>query len=188
MHQRKLIRKRMVSMLKDGIPIEGTDPVQYMKLDVGGRVYAQRPEPVFETEYPMGLVYFASETVREVSAARDIIRRTVDVNVDLVETLRTGIEDELDRLAWQTEIILLSDHTMSLDFVNWIELSTVIPYQDNVDGEHPRGVTRLTFAVDYWTEAYMPGTLNEFLSFGKEITAQVGDGATVEIDQTIRSE
>jgi len=188
MHKRRYIRDRVVKLLKTGIPILGTDPLQYMKLDVGGRVYAQRPEPLFDTEYPIALVYFASETIRDISSARDKMDRTVDMNVDLVQMMREGIDDELDRLAWQSEIILLADHTLGLDEVNWIELRTVIPYQDNVDGEHPRGITRLTFAVDYWTEMYMPGTLNEFLSFGKEITAQIGDGATAEIDQTIRSQ
>lgn len=187
MHQRKHIRTRIVELLTTGLPVLGTDPQQYMALDVGGRVYDSRPEPIFETEYPCALVYFVSETIREISAARDIIYRQMDVNVDLVHMLREHIDDELDRLAWQSEIILLADHTLGLDFVNWIELRTVLPYHPDVDGEQRRGVTRLSYAVDYWTEVHMPGTLNEFLEFGKEIVAQIGDGATSEIDQTIRS-
>lgn len=186
MHQRRQIRERVIELLRDGIPVLGSDPAQTMKLDVGGRIYASRPEPVFDTEYPMSLVYFASESIREVSKARDTIFRQVEINVDLVHTLREKLDDALDRLAWQAEIILLADHTLGIDWVNWCELTSVTPYQQNVDGEQSRGVTRNTYTVDYWTEAHMPGTLDEFLSFGKSIVAQVGDGAESEIDQTIR--
>lgn len=186
MHERKFIRDRAVDLLKTGIPVIGSDPQEYMALDVAGRVFPNRPEAVFESEIPCALVYFVGEAVREVSAARDVIYRQLEINVDLAHELRAGIDDELDRLAWQTEIIMLADATMGLDYVNWIELRNTLPYQPNTDGEQRRGITRLTFAVDYWTEVYVPGTLGAFLSFGKEVVAQIGDGAVSEIDQTIR--
>lgn len=186
MHYRRTIRERVVDLLKTGLPVLGTDPQQYMALDVDQRVYASRPDPIFDSEYPLALVYFASEVIREISSARDVIFRLMELNVDLVHMVRADIDDELDRLAWQSEVILLADHTMALDQVNWIELRNVLPYQQDVDGEQRRAVTRLTFAIDYWTEMHMPGTLNEFLSFGKDIIAQIGDGAESEIDQTIR--
>jgi hypothetical protein len=186
MHYRKTIRDRVVDLLKTGLPVLGTDPQQYMALDVNQRVFPSRPDPIFDSEYPLALVYFQSENVREMTTARDVIYRVLELNVDLVHMVRDDIDDELDRLAWQTEVILLADHTMALDQVNWIELRTSLPYQQDVDGEQRRAVTRLTFAVDFWTEMHMPGTLNEFLSFGKDIIAQIGDGAESEIDQTIR--
>jgi hypothetical protein len=185
-HERRKIRDAVVAFLKNGIPLIGSSPTQYLKLDVGGRVYASRPEPIFPTEYPCALVYFVNEPVREINASRDTIDRTMAVNVDLCHLLRADLDDELDRLAWQAEIILLADHTLGLDFVNHISLSNTVPYQQNIEGEQYRGVTRLTFEADYWTERYTPGTVDEFLNFGKEITAQIGDGATTEFNQTIR--
>lgn len=185
MHQRRLIRNEIVRRLKTGVDILGTSPVEKMKLDVGGRIFASRPSPIFDTEVPCALVYFQTESC-QTNAGRNIQDRVASINIDLLQELREGLDDELDRLAWQTEIILLSDHTLGLDFVNFIELSSTTPYQDNIDGEQYRGITRLTFDVAYWTEVYSPGTLDEFLSFGKEI--KTTDGAISKINRKIREE
>jgi hypothetical protein len=186
MHHRRYIRDRIVELLKTGLPVIGSDPQEYMALDVNQRVFSNRTEALFDSEVPCAAVYYTADAVREISTARDVIYRQLEIQVDLIHELRDGIDDALDRLAWQTEIILLGDHTLGIDYVNWIELRTTIPYQPDTEGEQRRGVARLTFLVDYWTEVHMPGTLNEFLSFGKSIVAQVGDGAESEIDQTIR--
>jgi hypothetical protein len=186
MHERRFIRQKIVELLKTGRPILGTSPVEYMALDVDGRVYPNRLEALFDSELPCALVYFESESVTGTSSARDVVYRRLDLNVDIVQELREDIDDELDRLAWQTEIILLSDHTLGVDFVNRIQLASTLPYRRDSDNEQKKGVSRLSFSVDYWTEIYNPGTLNEFLTFGKKIVGQVGDGAESEINQTIR--
>jgi hypothetical protein len=104
--------------------------------------------------------------------------------VDLVGLQRDGIEDLLDRLAWQTEIILLCEHTLGLDQVNMISLTTTDPYNPNTDGEQERGFSRLAFEIDYWTEVHVPGTIDEFLNYGEKIETQ--GGAFSEFETTIR--
>ena len=187
MHYRREIRRRMADRLITGIPIKGTDPVQYMTLDVGGRVHVQRVVAVENDEFPLALIHFGADPVTAHNSAKSNRDRAVVVNVDLIQLMRENIEDELDRLEWQTSIILCSDFppALGLDNVHSIELASTLPYNPDVDGEQKRGFTRMVFTVNYWEDIYTPGTLDEFLSFGEEIATP--SGAVSEFDKTIRS-
>lgn len=187
MHYRRQIRRRISDRLTDGIPIIGTDPVQYMALDVGGRVFTQRVVDIEKTETPLAMIHFEADPVTAHNSAKDIRDRACVVNVDMVETMRDGIEDELDRLEWQAGIILCSDFppALGLDQVHSIELTNTIPYNPDAAGDQVRGFSRLVYTVKYWEEIHSPGTLDEFLEFGKEISTP--SGAVSEFDKTIRA-
>lgn len=195
MHQRRYIRRAVWDRLKNGIPIEGTDPVQYLVLDVGGRVYSQRVIDVERTETPLALVHVENDVVTDHNASKSIRDRLCTVNVDVVgiqrgddsNPFKENLEDELDRLEWQVSTILCSDFppALGLDFVHSIELVSTLPYNPDVEGEQERGFSRSVFAVRYYEELQSPGTLDEFLNFGKEISTP--SGAVSEFDKTIRT-
>ena len=173
MHPRKNIRHKAVELLKAGV-------------DVGERVYAQRPDPVWETEFPLVFVYFMRDDVSDVNSAQDKYERNCNLVVDIAHNLRDNIDDELDRLAWQVFIILLQDTNWG-DLIKNIKLTAETPYQTSIDGDQYTGVTRMEFAVTYDMDVYVPNAADEFLSFGEKVEAPIGDGATAEIDQTIRT-
>jgi len=175
MHPRKKIREHAVDLLKAGV-------------DVGNRVYAQRPDPVFEDEYPLVFVYFMRDDVSDVNAAQDTYERTCNLVVDIVHSVREEIDDILDRLAWQVFVALLQD-TQWDELIKNIKLTAETPYQNSIDAEQYRGVTRMEFAVEYDMQVYVPNATDEFLSFGEKVAAKVegGDDAEAEIDQTIRT-
>jgi hypothetical protein len=173
MHPRKNIRHKAVELLKAGV-------------DVGDRVYPQRPDPVFETEYPLVFTYFINDGVDAVNNAQDTYDRRITLNVDVVHDVRKDIDDILDGLAWEAFVALLQD-TRWGDLIKNIKLIGETPYQNNIDGEQYRGVTRMQFEIEYDMQVYVPNATDEFKKFGKEIDAPIGDGAVAEIDQTIRT-
>lgn len=174
-HLRIQIRNRVSDRLKAGV-------------DVGERIYTERPNPVFPGELPLGLVYYTNDSVVAINAAQDTYDRRLSVNVDLLHKVREGIDDFLDRLAWQVEQTMLESSTLGdLDGVDNVKLASSVPLNPDSDGEQYAGLTRVTFDIDYHAEVFVPYSSDEFLTFGKSITAQIGDGAESEIDQTIRS-
>lgn len=174
-HLRIQIRKRVSDRLKATV-------------DVGGRVFTERPTPIFKSEMPLALVYYTTEAIVAVNAAQDTYDRRLTTNVDLLHKVREGIDDFLDRLAWQVEQTMLEDTTLGdLSGVDNVKLVSSTPLDPDADGEQLAGLTRLTFEIDYHSEVYVPNSVDEFLTFGKEVVAQIGDGAKSEIDQTIRS-
>lgn len=184
-HYRRKIREEIVSRLLNGVP-DGDGGM--FKLDVGPRVFPQRPEALWETEYPCVLVYFEEDRIVSTSSAKDILNRDLVVNIDLIHLSRAGLDDLLDDLSWQTECILFSDLSLGLSQVNYLELETTNLFNDNTEGEQARGVSRLRFVIHYWDYALTMGrsSVSEFKSYGKEIIGQIGDGAKIEMSQTIR--
>jgi hypothetical protein len=175
-HLRIQIRRRVSDRLKAGV-------------DVGGRVFTERPTPIFKGEMPVVLVYYVSESIVAVNSAQDTYDRRLTMNVDLLHKVREGIDDFLDKLAWQVEQVMLEDETMgSLEGVDNTKLVSSVPLDPDSDGEQIAGLTRLTFEIDYHSYVYVPNAVDEFLEFGEKIDAPIGDGAEIEIDQTIRSE
>ena len=174
MHPRTRIRRFATTLLKAGV-------------DVGGRVYPQRPDPIFDTEYPLVLVYFNDDDVSAVNAAQDTYDRDLTLFVDIVHDVRKNIDDILDDLAWQSLMVLLKD-TQWGGCINNIKLTGETPYQQNLEGDQYRGVTRLKFKVEYDMQVHAGSVTAEFLRFGEKIDAPIGDGAVAGIDQTIRTE
>lgn len=175
-HLRIQIRRRVSDRLKATV-------------DVGGRVFTERPTPIFKGEMPVVLVYYVSETIVNVNLAQDTYDRRLTMNVDLLHKVREGIDDFLDKLAWQVEQAMLQDETLGgLDGVDNTKLMSSVPLDPDADGEQIAGLTRLTFEIDYHTLVFVPNATAEFLEFGEKIDVPIGDGAEAEFDQTIRSE
>lgn len=172
MHPRRRIRHKAVELLKAGV-------------DVGGRVYAQRPDPVFDTEYPLVLVYFNDDDVDGVNAAQDTYDRALMLNVDIVHDVRENIDDILDDLAWQAFITMLQSTDWG-NLIDNIKLTGETPYQKDLEGEQYRGVTRLKFKIEYDMQVFVPNSTAEFKRFGQEI--RTPEGAVAPIEQTIRTE
>lgn len=170
MHPRKRIRLKAVELLKAGV-------------NVGGRVYSQRPDPIFDTEYPLVLVYFSDDDVDAVNTAQDTYDRVLTLHVDIVHDVRENIDDIIDDLAWQAFIALLQDTGWN-GLIDNIKLTGESPYQNNLDGEQYRGLTRLKFKIEYDMQVFVPNSTAEFKRFGQEI--HTPDGAVAGINQTIR--
>lgn len=188
-HYRSKIREKIISMLRDGI--EDYDGNTF-KLNVNGRVFDERTEAIFSSEMPCCAVYTESDEIDSVNSSRDTYDRLLSINIDIIHNSRERLDDILDDLAWQTEIILLNNPTLSLDQVHYIELAGTRTYNHNTDGQQIYGVHAMTFMVKYYSfiKSIGGGTLNEFLSFGKSIDGVIegeDDKAVSEIDQTIRS-
>jgi hypothetical protein len=182
-HPRKRIRHTAVNILKTGV-------------DVGKRVYAQRPDAIQEEEYPLVCVYFTNDRVDAVNNSQSIYDRTLQLQVEIIHCVRENIDDILDDLSWQSTQSLLQD-------IHWptrqrpdgeidnIKLTGETPYNNNLDGEQYRGVTRLTFNIEYDMCITSTSGIDEFKNFGKEINAPIGndgDAAKIEFNQIIRTD
>lgn len=178
--RRQEIRHKILDILQAG-------------LDVGGRVFSQRPEPLFKTELPCALVFYNPEQVNDISSNRSQYVRTLSISVDIIQEGRENmaLDDELDKLSSQAENLLLIDPHLGLEYVNHIQYAGTVPYNNNTESDHHIGAHRLSFDIQYNTKVEtpdLPGQLDEFKRFGEKAVGQIGSGAEIEFTEEIRTD
>lgn len=168
MHQRTRIKTYIVDMLKNAV-------------DVGDKVFPNRPSPLFLNEAPCVLVYFGNETVDIESGDKYCAHeyeRTVAVHTDI---LSVESEDHLDFLGEQIEHAFSNDwflgrnlpgysETNRIGLSRGITLAGVEPYDINTDSENTIYGQRLTWSVPYIYDNYSNEKLQTWEEYKFEIT------------------
>lgn len=161
-HERTIIRHYAVDLLKRNV-------------EVGGRVYANRPSAVFLHELPMIVVSFTRENIEPYTGDKYnpvIHERTLSLAVDIlceepaladgqqINTSPSG-DDELDRLGEQVERAFFADHTFAKNLPGYdpdkeydsllmgMRLEEVVPFEVETEAERRVLGQRLVFGCPY---------------------------------------
>jgi hypothetical protein len=164
-HKRIEIRNKLVELFK-----------QY--LDVGGRVYASRPRPIWLKELPVVLIYFTRETADHMNREPRRYRRILTLNTHTVmhghDLDDFDIDRFLDERAHEVEAIIDANRYLGLDYVHDSRLVETIPTIVTDEGDQPYASIVVTHEIEYETEAVEVGQLDEFLRFDTDYQNQEG--------------
>lgn len=152
MHPRTEIRNYVVEMLKASV-------------DVGNKVYPNRPSRIFLEEAPCVLVYFGNEAIEVESGDRYCAHeynRTLQLKIDI---LSLEDEDHLDYLGAQIENAFREDWFLGKSLTDYSEsnliglsrgttLASIIPYNVNTDSEIPIYGQTININCPYITSEY----------------------------------
>lgn len=138
MHQRKLIRDKIVSLLVD-------------KTDAGANVFPSRKRPVEEQILPTIQVYANSESVEIWQEAPREYERRLSISVEITAKENDDLDVTLDTIAEDVEAQLTQDHTLGELCRDIILTGTDITINDN--GDTLIGSCKITYDVLYYTLA-----------------------------------
>jgi len=171
MHQRTLIRKYIVEMMKENI-------------DVGERVFTCRPSPVFLNEAPCIFVQTGSEGVEVESGDKYCAHeyeKTLTVNIDILslESL-----DHLDYLGEQVENAFCYDWMLGRRYSDFdisaptglsrgVTLASADAYEVDTDSENTAYGQRLTYSVPYIWDNYSKDKLPTWDEYKFDIVRDV---------------
>jgi hypothetical protein len=114
----------------------------------------------------------------------------LNLNVDILHSDRSNIagdendelDDYLDSRSFEVEYALLHDRYLEFGAeAGWfhkIDLQSVSAVEIIFEGEQVVAALRLTFQVTYETEAFVDGTLDEFLKFRADYNTTTGEEAS----------
>ncbi len=163
-------------------------------VDVGGRVFLNRPHPVFFDSLPCVLVYAAAEPVEVIVGDQyspKEYQRNLRLNVDIVveEQCRPDVdpesnmaaEDLADKLAWQIERAFSNDWTFARRSPNFdpnanapglllgLRLVDTTPYSIDGEGDVRLLVQRMQWELPYESPAYVDSKYRDFLEYYAEM-------------------
>lgn len=178
-HPRIIIRNKMLSLLKAGT-------------DLAERWWISRPNPVYLSELPCGLIYFTEEESDHNKTIPRTYVRTCHVTTELLqveETEREGsVDDFLDSRAFEVERAMSQFKFLQLDdLVQDVMLRRTSPVTVEDEGETAAASLRLYWDIQYVHDAFTPESLDEFLRFTSKLET-VEPGAKAEDNVTIRTE
>lgn len=144
MHQRQVIRDKMVSLLIG-------------KTSAGLKVFSNRSLVNLEENLPAICIYTRSENSSEWGHAPRTLKRVVQIAIEIIgaQTTDTSLEDVLDEIAQVVELELCRDDTLVGTVEDCILSGT--EFQSDDTGAVPIGSVRLSYDVTYLTD--MPGTI-----------------------------
>jgi hypothetical protein len=192
-HARTAVREYAVDLVKNNV-------------DVGGRVFANRPDPVFLSELPCALVYFSDEQndiIGGDTMRPRVYQRNLRLNVDILveeqlrpntnKALNQAAEDLCDKLADQCERAFFNDHLFAKSLpdydanTNWniglllgSRLAATTPYNTDSDGETRIVAQRLQWELPYDTALQGDKKYKNFLSYKADIIRINSDEDTVD--------
>ena len=187
-HRRTLIKNRIVTLYKEYV-------------DIGDRVFASRPDPLFLTELPTLLVYFEGEEIDDQVTEPRYNNRVMTVHSDVIvyEMPIDQVERFLDERAFEMEAAWTANRYLApaphAELGKWLRETKLVGCTPvNVDGGGDRifKSLRLINTVEYETEAFIHDptaendALTEFLRF--KANYETTDGAEAEDQVTIREE
>ena len=177
--QRRLIRDKVIDILTG---ITGV-------ANAGAAVFGNRSKKVYPEEMPALIVYTRNEQAEiEVAAPRSykrVLRLAVEVITDTKDD-DARPDDVVDELCAEIERRLFLDETLS-GLAADLRLSDT-EMETNSDGETQHAAARITFEVDYWTDAPEEQTgLDDFLRVhsSMKVTGGVDDTVPATDDVTI---
>ena len=143
-HPRQLIRHAAVTLLTGNT-------------DAGARVYATRIPPWKKPELPAIAVYTSHEEVDE-EASKDtgprILRRIVDLEIEAAVAMGGNVDDAMDALAAQIEKVMAGNPWLGFtDDTVYDSILSATEMDTGEAGQAPVGVVRLTYRVEFYTDA-----------------------------------
>lgn len=195
-HHRTAIRRYAVELLKN-------------KVDVGRRVFPERPSPIFIQEVPCVLVYFVSEPVDIIvgdTYSPKEYQRNLRVSVDVWTNAtidpedieeNPGVndsqdaEDRVDYLAWQVERAFSDDWLFAQMLPGYdannpqgltmgMRLVSTDPYNVDVESETLAIAQSLQWEIPYETSAYVDKKYADFAEYQTDIMRVNWDENTVD--------
>ncbi len=175
------------------------------KIDVGGRVFANRPSKVFADELPIVMVAFASENVAPwVGDARraTVQERELTLHVELLAEEPPAAnktnpnegceaEDTLDRLSDQVERTLFGDPFLEKNLPNYdpdrldneglatgLRLESVDAFDVNTRSEKRVVGQQLTFVLTYVKDVHAKKRLPNFATYSTRIVNSADSAVT----------
>lgn len=176
MHHRTLLRNYVVEMLKASV-------------DVGDKVFPNRPSRAFIEEAPCLMVYFGNESI-EIESGDRYCAHEYNRNMQLkIDILSVEDEDHLDYLAEQIEHAFADDWFLGKGLEGFdadkptglslgVTLSGVDPYSVDTDSELAIYGQTITFNVPYITDIYSDKKMTKFNEYYFEILR--ADGVTTD--------
>lgn len=148
------------------------------KSEAKDRVFINRTIPTQSEDLPVILIYSMGEAVRRFNEAPKTYRRNMSVRI---ECIASGSNDDdldltLEKIADVVERQMEIDDTLG-DLVNKVELSST-DYQADPDAESPTGILALTYDVEFFTDAIIPGSDSLPNFEGANVDYKVGDAPT----------
>jgi len=179
-HQRTVIRRYLVNLLKANI-------------DVAGRVFPNRPSPLFLQELPCVLIHFGQEPAEVIAGdmySPKQYQRNLRTNIDVIteelidpdsllnESQKT--EDKMDFLAWQIEQTIFDDWTLGRNLPDYdpevpngltlgMRLVNTEPYIIDDKTERRILANRIQFETPYETDAYKLKRFKDFDEYDMKI-------------------
>lgn len=184
-HVRQLTRNAVANILlgnPQAVPLTPVYPIS----EVLGRVFPNRPTPVWETELPAICVYTKTESAMPGDSEKipKWYQRKVLIVIEILVMAETGFDDVIDSIAQKVEDLLL---------YRWFLPDPTAPTVDLIDnlvmkgtdivfvGEDVNNVIasgQITIEATYSTDVTFPSVPDVFDSMGVEINsdAATGDG------------
>ena len=187
-HPRTAIRVYAWDMLKAAI-------------DVGGKVYLNRPNPVLTYDCPFATIYFSTETTEVKEGDRyvpQLYERKLGLVIDVCDEQPVDpdklqrVEDRLDLLARQVEREFSKDifFQRRLDgysneitdpgLIAGLRLVSTIPDSLQLNNDRVLATQSLTFEITYTDEAFVEKKGGIFESYLMQINRVGWDGSTVD--------
>lgn len=152
MHQRKLIRDKIVELLTGAT-------------SVGEKVYSSQARPLTEAGLPCILVYANSEPVEIFQESPRQYKRNLSISIEIVAKANETLENDLDAIAASVESKLMQDYTLGDLAADLILTGTELTITPN--GDTLIGSCVLTYLVPWYSYAVSDQTEeNNFTNFG----------------------
>jgi hypothetical protein len=159
-HFRDIIRKRLVSLLKDN-------------LDVGNKVFESRPNSLWLSEVPCALIYFTGETGNDKDSKPRRYWNMVDINIHILCYFNPKADSWLDARALEVQYTMENNAYLNLDFVQDVKYLRTTPSTVSDEGQQDISTIQLVYQVEYLDSleyaTEQPQKLSEiFIQYDKE--------------------
>lgn len=143
-HQRKLIRKKVVDLLKRPVA------VNVYPTDARQRVFSSRITPYWENEFPAISVYNGPDRVTVLDEAPRRLQHDFTVIVEVVTKVTDDLDDELDDIARQVERVISINDTLEGCAADILLDNSSTTLREN--GEQLIGSCKIEFSCEYYTD------------------------------------
>ncbi len=122
------------------------------------RVYRSRVYPIEPENLPCLAIYAQEETREDDQAGGEITEdRLLTLVVEGRAQANELLDDTLDTIAEEVEVVIASDRTLG-GKVKYIYLEST-EIEISVEGEHPTGLIKLNYMVEYRTDNNAPSVI-----------------------------
>jgi hypothetical protein len=168
-HKRRVLRHRIRQLIEQYVDISPDN------------IFLSKPHPLFVNQVPAILIYMENEEVELYNRAPEIYKRSVTINIDVLQRDRQDIrentydlDDYLDSRAYEIEFALLHERFLGFpeeEKYSWID--NVQLHDTNLmsiifEGDQRLLSLRMHFVIDYFEDFSIYGSLDEFLRFDVE--------------------
>lgn len=161
-HVRKLTRSAVANILLGNPQPADPAPPVYPISEVLGRVFPNRPTPVWETELPAICVYTKTESATPGDSEKipKWYQRKMLIVIEILVTAETGFDDVIDSIAQKVEDLLL---------YRWFLPDPITPITDLIDNLVMKG-TDIVFVGDDVNNVIASGQITIEATYSTDVT------------------